>query len=91
MPRVNAWIALDAGNGFEVDFTWPEQMLAVEVDSRTYHGTDRARENDPRRDRQLTLAGWRVARFSYRDVTERGDAVAAELRALLELRPHHAT
>lgn len=90
LPRVNAWIALETGEGFEVDFTWPEQMLAVEVDSRTYHGTDRALENDPRRDRQLTLAGWRVARFSYRDVTERADAVATELRALLELRPHHA-
>jgi very-short-patch-repair endonuclease len=88
MPRVNAWIALETGDGFEVDFSWPEQMLVVEVDSRTYHGTDRALENDPRRDRQLTLAGWRVARFSYRDVTERADAVAAELWALLELQPH---
>jgi predicted transcriptional regulator of viral defense system len=87
MPRVNTWIALDAGSGVEVDFTWPEQMLAVEVDSRTYHGTDRALGNDPRRDRRLTLAGWRVARFSYRDVTERADTVAAELRQLLELGP----
>jgi hypothetical protein len=87
MPRANAWIALETGDGYEVDFTWPEQMLVVEVDSRTYHGTDRALENDPRRDRRLTLAGWRVARFSYRDVTERADAVAAELRALLELQP----
>jgi predicted transcriptional regulator of viral defense system len=84
MPRVNAWIALD-GDGLEVDFSWPDQRLAVEVDSRAHHTTNRAFENDPRRDRRLMLAGWRVARFTYRDVTERPSAVAAELRSLLRL------
>jgi hypothetical protein len=82
MPRVNSRIALD-GDGLEADFIWPDQRLVVEVDSLTHHATNRAFENDPRRDRRLMVAGWRVARFTYRDVTERPNAVAAELRSLL--------
>jgi predicted transcriptional regulator of viral defense system len=83
LPRVNFWIALPDGGGFEVDFVWPDQRLAVETDSRTFHGTYRAFENDPRRDRLLMLAGWRVARFTDRDITERPEMVIAELRSML--------
>lgn len=82
-PRVNAWIALADGGGVEVDFSWPERRLVVEADSRAHHDTDRAFENDPRRDRLLTLAGWRVVRFTHRDLTEHPAAVLSELRRLL--------
>lgn len=85
-PRVNAWIplAIPAG-GLEVDFSWPDHMLAVETDSATFHDTTRARRNDPARDRALTLAGWRVARFTWWDVMAESPRVASEVRALLEL------
>lgn len=55
----------------------------VEVDSRAYHDTDRAFHNDPRRDRLLMLAGWRVARFTGRDLDEQPRTVAAQVRRLL--------
>jgi predicted transcriptional regulator of viral defense system/very-short-patch-repair endonuclease len=83
LPQVNFWIALPDGGGFEVDFAWPGRRLAVETDSLTYHGTYRAFENDPRRDRSLMVAGWRVARFTERDLIERPSLVAAELRRML--------
>ena len=82
-PRVNAWIALPGGDSLEVDFSWPDHRLAVETDSRKHHDTDRAFENDPRRDRLLMLADWRVARYTYRDVTERPEEVVAQLWSLL--------
>jgi predicted transcriptional regulator of viral defense system len=85
LPQVNFWVALPEGGGFEVDFAWPDRRLAIETDSPTFHGTHRALENDPRRDRALMLAGWRVARFTDRDLKERPEAVIRELRAMLAL------
>ena len=88
LPRVNAWIPLPIpAGGLEVDFTWPDRRLAVETDSATFHDTTRARRNDPARDRALMLAGWRVARYTWWDVTAEPDRVASEVRALLELPP----
>jgi very-short-patch-repair endonuclease len=85
MPHVDRWIPLSEGHGLEVDFCWPEHRLVVETDGRTFHGSARAARNDPRRDRKLMRDGWRVARFTYRDVTETPGAVIAELRHLLTI------
>jgi very-short-patch-repair endonuclease len=86
LPRVNAWIPLPIpAGGLEVDFTWPDRKLAVETDSSKFHDTSRARRNDPARDRALMLAGWRVARYTWWDVTTEPERVASEVRALLEL------
>jgi hypothetical protein len=84
-PRGNFWIALDAhpAGGVEVDFAWPALRVAVEIDSAAYHQTERALVNDPARDRALMLAGWRVIRFSDRDLIERPEQVAAQMRAFL--------
>ncbi|HZA89075.1 MAG TPA: DUF559 domain-containing protein [Solirubrobacterales bacterium] len=81
-PRVNAWIPLDGG-GVEVDFLWPAQRLAVETDGHRVHGTRQAFERDRRRDRRLLLAGWRVARFTWRQLVRDPEEVAATIRALL--------
>ena len=67
-PEANRWIAVPDGHGFEVDFCWPAAGLIVEIDSRTFHRTLRAFENDPHRDRLLALTGWRVVRFTERDL-----------------------
>jgi len=87
-PRVNMWIPLPIpSGGLEVDFTWPDRMLAVETDSAPLHQTIRARRNDPARDRALTLAGWRVARFTWLDVMAEPARVTSEMRALLRPSP----
>ena len=82
-PEVDHWIALPDGGGYEVDFCWPDRGLVVEVDSRRFHDTDRGFENDRLRDRRLALAGWRVVRFTERDLCERPDDVERQLHALL--------
>jgi hypothetical protein len=85
-PRVNAWVPLPIpAGGLEVDFSWPDHKLVVETDSATFHDTSRARRNDPARDRALMLAGWRVARYTWWDVTAEPTRVASEVGALLDL------
>jgi hypothetical protein len=81
-PAVNAWVALP-GDGFEVDFLWRSRRLAVETDGRETHLTRHAFERDRRRDQRLVLAGWRVVRFTWRQVVEQPATVEATLRALL--------
>jgi predicted transcriptional regulator of viral defense system len=81
MPRVNEWIPLDVpAGGLEVDFSWPDLRLVVEVDEEAGHTTIRARKNDPRRDAALRAGGWRVLRVAESDF---GDvrAIAARVRS----------
>jgi very-short-patch-repair endonuclease len=74
---VNAQVA-----GHEVDFLWPARRLVVETDGAATHLTPAAFEVDRRRDAALQLAGFRVVRFTWRQVTEEPGAISATLRAL---------
>ena len=65
--------------GMEVDFVWPDKRLIVEVDGYAYHRTPTAFEGDRERDVTLGLEGWRVLRFTWRQVTGRAAWVAAAL------------
>jgi hypothetical protein len=57
-----------------------------EVNGWGTHGTRRAFENDRRRDRRLTLAGWTIVRFTWRDVERRPKEVRETLARLWEAR-----
>ncbi len=81
---VNVWIAYPDGGGAEADFLWRRQRLVVEVDGRDVHTTRRAFHSDRRRDQQLMLLGWRVVRFTWRQVMFEPAYVAATLRGLLD-------
>lgn len=81
-PRVNAWIEVP-GDGFEVDFSWPQPRLIVETDGHARHGDRHVFEEDRRRDQQLVAAGWRVVRFTWRQVVHDRAEVARVLRRLL--------
>jgi very-short-patch-repair endonuclease len=70
-PEVNTRI-----EGIEVDFAWPDQRLIVEVDGYAYHRSPTAFESDRERDVELVLAGWRVLRFTWTQVTTRPRWVA---------------
>jgi len=52
--------------------------LVVECDGRAYHSNEAQLLADRRRDRGLTLAGWRVIRFSGSEIYKNADACAAE-------------
>lgn len=77
-PAVNAFV-----DGREVDFLWRRLRLIVETDGHETHGTRSAFERDRARDARLTMLGYRVVRFTYRQVVYEPDGVAATLRGLI--------
>lgn len=79
-PELNAIV-----EGDEVDFFWREQRLIVETDGHATHGTRAAFERDRARDARLAMLGYRVVRFTHRQLTYERDHVAATLIALLAL------
>jgi very-short-patch-repair endonuclease len=69
--------------GHRVDFVWRRQRLVVETDGGQAHLTAAAFEEDRRRDVELMLAGWRVARFTWAMVRDEPELVAERLARLL--------
>jgi hypothetical protein len=64
------------------DFHWPAGNLIVETDGWETHGTRAAFEADRRKDAALTAAGYRVMRFTWREVRDRPGTVVRRLRAV---------
>lgn len=69
--------------GYEVDFVWVAERLIVETDGWQAHGTRKAFEADRIRDAELTVAGWRVVRITWRRLERERCAAAAQLARLL--------
>jgi very-short-patch-repair endonuclease len=67
------------------DFAWPEARVVVEIDSRTFHDTTKAFEEDRLRGNEATLAGWTHLRFTRRRVVLRGKEVEWDLKRALRL------
>jgi hypothetical protein len=78
LPDANVSIA-----SWLVDAVWFEQHVAVELDSHAAHGTPTTLENDHRRDLDLRAAGYTVLRYTWQQVTQQADLVAADLRLRL--------
>lgn len=66
-----------------VDVAYPAARLLVELDSRQWHDTSTAFEDDRRRDNALVLAGWRVIRITWRMLHDEPEKVVDLLRKLL--------
>jgi hypothetical protein len=82
-PAVNAWVTLPDGVAYQADFLWRAERLIVETDSRTFHSHRAAFENDRLRDQRLTLAGFTVVRFTWRQVTREPGRVSCTVGRLL--------
>lgn len=68
---------------YVVDFLWTDAALVVEVDGHATHGTRRAFQEDRERDGRLAVAGYRVVRFTWWDLTRRPAIVTDRLRRLI--------
>ena len=68
-----------------VDFASPSRMLVIEVDGWRYHRTNRDSQRDKARERKLTLAGWRVLRFTWDDVVKTPGAVVRDVLQALSV------
>ena len=71
--------AIASGRPFEVTTLRRD----VETDGRRYHAIVTAFETDRRKDQDLTAAGWRVLRFTAKQVLGEPGYVAATVRACL--------
>jgi very-short-patch-repair endonuclease len=77
-PLVNHTVS-----GEQVDFHWPQARLIVQTDGAATHLTPTTFEEDRERDAELTVAGYRVVRFTWRQLTDRPAHTADTLGALL--------
>jgi very-short-patch-repair endonuclease len=66
------------------DALWPNERVIVELDSYAIHTTRQTFESDRERDRALTIAGYRVLRITWRQLTTQSDALAQQLSELLD-------
>lgn len=77
----------DAGFVGRLDFSYPGKKLNIEADSLKHHLNRAAFEKDRARDARLVALGWRVLRFTYRQIVDEPDFVLRTIRAALELSP----
>jgi hypothetical protein len=85
-------VQLNAGGAAwvgRVDVAYPDAKLLVELDSRRWHDTSTAFDDDRERTNALVVAGWRVIRITWRMLHDEPERVAALVRAALcgETRP----
>jgi very-short-patch-repair endonuclease len=77
-PEVNA-----RASRHTVDFIWRKQRLIVETDGYRFHSTRTAFERDRVRDAELTAAGFRVIRITWRQLEVEPLAIVARLAQAL--------
>lgn len=69
--------------GYEVDCAYPELKVAIELDGFGFHADRVAFQRDRTKQNLLTLQGWRILRFTRRDVLLHPDTVAAAILTAL--------
>jgi very-short-patch-repair endonuclease len=88
-PRFNPDLVV-GGRHFSPDCAWTERKVVVELDGRAVHATRRAFEADRERDRIFAAEGWRAVRVTWRQLTDSPEAVARDLRRILNASPAFA-
>jgi very-short-patch-repair endonuclease len=71
------------GRPYRVDLAYPEQRVAIELDSVRWHLNRESFDADAVKRNDLGLAGWRVLTFTYRTFRERPERLCASVRAAL--------
>ena len=74
-PHTNATVG-----PYVVDFLWPDRRLIVETDGAATHATPTAFHADRRRDAELAGRGYRVLRFTWRQVLYEPHSVLRAMR-----------
>jgi len=77
-PEVNVRV-----HGYEVDFLWRAERRVVELDGYAFHSVRGAFERDRRKDVDLELAGYRVTRLTYRQVTDEPEDTMKRVKRIL--------
>ena len=81
--KANLRVSDAAGWIGEVDIAFPDLKLAIEVDGRAWHASWDRFEWDRAKQNRLELAGWKVLRFTWEQITRRPAKVIADIRQML--------
>ncbi len=81
--EIVGWEANYQAAGYELDFAFPAQKVAVEIDGMAYHTDAATFQRDRKRRNALINAGWTVLNFTWSDLLERPGYVAAQIRYAL--------
>ena len=84
-PEPEVEIMLEDGP-IHVDFLWRAERIAVELDSRSFHDSTRAMDEDRDRDQQLLLAGFAPLRLTWRHLHAQAARTERRLRRLHGIR-----
>jgi very-short-patch-repair endonuclease len=82
-PVCNKTLRID-GHHLTPDFLWENLLVIVETDGEQSHGTPVAFQRDRQRDQILVAAGYRVARATWRQISQELDAVVARIGRTLD-------
>jgi very-short-patch-repair endonuclease len=82
-PKFNDTLDAPDHHGLEADCYFPTHRLVVETDGWDTHKTRQAFEDDRAKDAALMAAGYRVVRFTWRQLRDDPATVAERLRAII--------
>ena len=83
---IEEWYANDRVGPYSVDFAFPGQKVAIEVDGWAFHSNQEVFQNDRARQNWLVLQGWQVLRFTWLDITQHPQRVLVAIRAAISAR-----
>lgn len=83
LPPARAECVAGPNGEYRLDYAYEVRRVAVEVFGYTWHHSPEQMAYDLARQRQLVLGGWTVLIFTWQDVTDDPERVAAELRQAL--------
>lgn len=84
---VDGWTLHLWASGYELDFGFAAERVAIEVDGWAWHSTPEQFQHDHERQNILTNHGWTVLRFTWHDLTATPDAAIGTIRAALAVPP----
>lgn len=85
-PDRQVTVSDDHGMVGRIDFAYPTERIAIEVQSYAWHSSRRALSKDAERFNRLQALGWIVILVTYEDLERHPATVAARVRSALESR-----
>lgn len=84
--HITGWVCNHPVGPYLVDNAFPHHRVAIEIDGYAFHSDPQRFQQDRARQNYLILNGWRVLRFTWRDLIEHPDRVIAEIRRAISAR-----
>ena len=79
VPKVEVIVGRDSE--YRLDFSYPDQKKAIEVDGYAYHSSPEQLQRDNARRNALEVEGWQFLVYTWLGVTREPRRVAAEIAA----------